>query len=308
MQKRNGQSNQDERINRSRQARVNIRPSEGVSAQLLSSAGRPLSRSIVPPQAHKLKLPPQARKQKKKRVTPRGPDQGSRRHKMVAVTLLTIGLIAFAGLLVHQLYQIQVVQADYYAEQAANQHYTKVTEYPKRGLIYDTNGVELAGTTYVYRIGVTPKDVRSLTENVTLAQIAEAIATSLELDLGLVSADLSKTEETYIQLKKDVPREQAETLKAWLNENNIGGVRIDSEPRRYYTNGTLASQVIGYTRFSDSNLIGQLGIELQYNETLTGQPGYTYTETDNYSGRGELPFSVPTSLRAKKRPESGPEY
>ena len=81
--------------------------------------------------------------------------------------------------------------------------------------------------------------------------------------------------------------------------NNIGGIRIDTEARRYYTNGMLASQLIGFCRYDQDQLIGQLGVELQYNDVLTGQPGYTYVETDNYDSKGVLPFSAPTSLRAQ---------
>jgi len=217
----------------------------------------------------------------------------------VPLLILVAVLLIFAALLINQLYQIQIVEYEVNAQKAARQHFTKVTQQPERGRIYDANGVELAGTTYVYRIGITPGDVRSITKNITKQEIGEAIALALHLETDAVMAELAKTDATYIQLKKDVPKQEADTLKQYLSDNTIGGVRIDSEPRRYYTNGSLASQVIGFASFDNGNLTGQLGIELQYNNLLTGQPGYTYVETDNYSGRGELPFSVPTSLGAK---------
>ncbi len=210
-----------------------------------------------------------------------------------------IFVLLFAGLLVYRLYNIQIVEHATFAETAAGQHYKKVAENPKRGRILDRNGLELAGTTYVYRIGVTPKDVYSITKNISRQEIADNIAACLNLDSHDVLIELEKTESTYIQLKKDVPRAEAEALLTYKRNADIGGIRIDAEPHRYYTNGSLASQVIGYTNYDNGNLIGQLGIELQYNALLTGEPGYTYVETDNYLGRGELPFSVPTSLRAK---------
>ncbi len=215
------------------------------------------------------------------------------------VVVLCVGLLLFASFLIYRLYQIQIVDNDLNAKLAASQHYKNIPEYPRRGQIMDRNGVELAGTTYVYRIGITPKDMRSITKKITSDEIAAKIAECLGLEKSAVAAEMAKTDKSYIQLKKDVPRAEAEALKAYIKEADIGGIRIDSEPRRYYTNGTLASQVIGYTRFSDEQLIGQLGIELEYNTILTGEPGYTYVETDNYSNKGVLPFSVPTSLRAK---------
>ncbi len=224
----------------------------------------------------------------------------SRRNKRRrgGVLFLAIALFAFAALLIYQLYQIQVVAYAENAQKAANQHYRMITEQPVRGKILDRNGVELAGTTFVYRIGVTPKDVRSISHNISLQEIAEAMATSLDLPLADVNTALADKDAIYIQLKKDATKSETDALKDFRGKYNIGGIRIDSEPRRFYTNSRLASQVIGYTNYDDQNLVGQLGIELSYNEILTGQPGYTYVETDNYS-KGVLPFSVPTSLRAK---------
>ena len=215
------------------------------------------------------------------------------------IVFIGICLFAFASFLAWQLYQIQIKDHAVYAEKATGQHYKRIPEDPRRGSIFDRNGVELAGTTYVHQIGITPTDVCSITKNLTKEVIATGIAVSLELFPADIQEAMQQQEETYILLKKDVSREQAELLKEFLQENTIGGVRIDTETRRYNTNGTLASQIIGFCRYDEGLLVGQLGLELEYNELLTGQPGYTYVETDNYSSRGVLPFSVPTSLRAQ---------
>ncbi|MDD2533399.1 MAG: penicillin-binding transpeptidase domain-containing protein [Eubacteriales bacterium] len=213
--------------------------------------------------------------------------------------MFSLLLVAFAGFLIYRLYDLQIVKFAENAEKAAGQHYRKVAEMPDRGKIYDSNGIELAGTTYIYQIGMTPKDVRSLTKSITRDEISAEVARLLELDPEAVTKQFQDTESVYVQLKKDVARDQAMTLIAYLSEQDIGGFAIDSEPRRFYTNGDLASQILGYTRYDLGNLVGQLGLEMQYNSLLTGSPGYTYVETDNYKNKGELPFSVPTSLQAK---------
>ncbi len=222
-----------------------------------------------------------------------------RKPSRFGLVLFSLLLIAFAGYLIQKLYVIQIVDYAVNAQEAAAQHYKKVAEMPDRGMIYDSNGIEIAGTTYVYQIGMTPKDVRSLSENLSREAIGVEVATLLELPPEDLAAALEKKDTSYVQLKKNVVREQAEKLIAYLSEHNIGGFAIDSEPRRYYTNENFASQVIGYTRYDRGNLVGQLGLEMKYNDLLTGSPGYTYVETDNYKHKGELPFSVPTSLRAK---------
>jgi stage V sporulation protein D (sporulation-specific penicillin-binding protein) len=230
---------------------------------------------------------------------PRQPKRQARHSRKIGFAAITVVLVFFATFLIYNLYQIQIVEYARHAEAAADLHYAKVTENPRRGQILDRNGVELAGTTYVYRIGITPKDVRSITQDITADEIAQNIAVCLNMEATGVVAALAQKDKPYVQLKKDVPSTEAEALKAYKSKADLGGIRIDAEPRRYYTNGTLASQVIGYTNYDQNNLVGQLGIEMQYNTLLTGEPGYTYIETDNYQGAGVLPFSVPTSLRAK---------
>lgn len=220
------------------------------------------------------------------------------RKKRTGVLFIAFGLFVFAALLVNQLYKIQVVAYAENAQLAAAQHYKKVTEQPSRGLILDRNGVMLAGTSYIYRIGITPKDVHSITKTISRDEIVTEFARCLNMKREDVLKGFTDEKSTYFQLKKDASKEETDALKTYRNANSIGGIRIDAEPRRFYTNSSLASQVIGYTNFDKNNLVGQLGIELSYNSILTGQPGYTYVETDNYS-KGVLPFSVPTSLRAK---------
>jgi stage V sporulation protein D (sporulation-specific penicillin-binding protein) len=222
-----------------------------------------------------------------------------RKPSRTGLVLFSLCLLAFAGYLIVRLYQIQIVDYQVNAEKAASQHYRKVAELPERGLIYDRNGIELAGTTYIYQIGITPKDVRSIRENITRDAISQAVAELLELPSEEVAAAFAQKDSAYVQLKKNVPRETAEKLMSYLSEHDIGGFAIDSEPRRYYTNDDLGSQVLGYTRYDLGNLVGQLGLEMKYNDLLTGTPGYTYVETDNYKNKGELPFSVPTSQQAR---------
>ncbi len=212
--------------------------------------------------------------------------------------MISLLLVAASFILIYRLYGIQVSDYAIYAEEAVGQQFKMILENPKRGAILDSNNVELAGTTYVYRIGVTPKDVYSLSKDIDTRTIAASIADCLEMDADEVYAVLLQEDKTYVQLKKDVPREQADALKAYKASLQIGGIAIDAEPRRYYTTGMLASQVIGYTNYNAGNLVGQLGIEMAYNDILTGEPGYTYVETDN-NLYGELPFSVPTSLQAR---------
>jgi stage V sporulation protein D (sporulation-specific penicillin-binding protein) len=244
--------------------------------------------------------------------TPNRPDTkrtGNRRRKMRKESPLSgkrRGWILFIGFcmslfcvyLVYSLYDIQVNQYEYYSKMASQQHWRRIKDMPVRGDILDANGNILAGTTYVYTVGMTPLDVRSLTKTMESQEIADNVAIILGLEVTDVMDALSQTDATYVQLAKGLSKDQINLLATYITDNNIGGIKIDPVEKRFYTNGDLASQVIGFAQAYDGTLVGQLGIEYYYNQALTGKEGYTYVEVDNYS-QSALPYSAPTTIEAE---------
>lgn len=215
------------------------------------------------------------------------------------VWVFLVGILAtlFAAVLIAELYNIQVVNHDKYALMASQMHWRRIRDIPVRGDILDVNGNVLASTTYEYTIGITPKDVRSIKADISAEEIAANLAEFLHLDVETVLAALNQKDATYIQLAKKITRDDIELLKEYMSENSLGGIKIDSVPKRYYVYGDLAAQVIGFADQSDTTLVGQYGVEAYYNAILAGTEGYTYVEVDNYSGA--LPYSPPTTVEKK---------
>ena len=89
----------------------------------------------------------QVRQQSKKARSRAGRPARRRSSRRPGIVFIGICLTLFGILLIYNLYQIQIVDHAVNAEKAAAQHYRTVVEQPKRGHIYDRNGVELAGTT-----------------------------------------------------------------------------------------------------------------------------------------------------------------
>ncbi len=205
-------------------------------------------------------------------------------------------MLLFSVYLLSTLYRLQVIEFDQHTQAATERHYKKIVEIPKRGAIYDRNGRELALSSVVETIGITPADVKSR-KNAMMSEesIANAIAQALNLDAADVLSKIKQKDKTWILLKKRVGKEELDLLKAFRAENEIGGISFDQEDKRYYPMGRTAASIIGFT---SPEGIGQLGLEYQYNRLMTGEPGYTYAETDNY-GQAALPFAVPISLRAQ---------
>lgn len=222
---------------------------------------------------------------------------------------IAVLLSLFSVYLAYSVFRLQVTDHAKYLELAARLHLRTVTDYPERGSLYDRNGTLLACTTYVSTVGVTPRDVRPWSEvgeatPEETAEYAAGIAAALNLDPAAVQAVLErKTDDAgneieYAVVKKDATKAETEALEAYKAKEELGGIRIDVDTRRFYPEGSLASQVIGFTSQGENTLIGVAGIEAKYDAELSGQPGYRYSETENVFG-GQLPFSIATSLQAQ---------
>lgn len=210
-------------------------------------------------------------------------------------------LVGYSAVSVLRLFSLSVVQNRFYTERAASQHIRRSVIYPERGRILDANGKVLAETTYIYTVGVTPRDIKAILDDhheAGLEQIAKKVAEILQLDEKDVYAKFQQTEETYIQLKKEVPRETKDKLDKYLKKYLIGGFAIDPVARRYYPEGSYLSNVVGFTSTQDRNPKGILGVEYSYNNELTGTPGYAYTQVDNYL-QSQLPNSQAAHIAAK---------
>lgn len=219
----------------------------------------------------------------------------------IVLSLVCVSLTFFMLYLLTKQYDIQVIHYSQYSLAASRLHWKPLQEVPTRGDILDCNGNVLASTTYEYTIGITPNDVlksqAKRDEGLSLSQIARGFSDILGVDVEEVEKALNKTDATYVQIAKHVSHETKKELSDFMSQNNLGGVAIDSDPKRYYTYNNLAAQVIGFADRDGNTLIGQYGIEAYYNTDLTGTKGYSYTETDNYNS-GALPYKAPTSIEA----------
>lgn len=232
---------------------------------------------------------------RKSRKSKESPLSGKRRGWIL---FIGICIAAACFFMVYSLYDLQVNQYETYSKLASQQHWKRIKDEPVRGDILDAKGNKLASTTYVYTVGITPSDVKSLTKKIDASEIASNMASALGLDVNVVIDALAQTDKTYVQLAKNITKDQIDVFNAYISENDIGGVKVDHVAKRYYANGTLASQILGYATPTDGLLYGQMGLESEYNSVLTGKEGYSYVEVDNYTGSA-LPYSPPTTIEAE---------
>lgn len=139
-----------------------------------------------------------------------------------------------------------------------------------RGMIFDRNGYPLAVSTTVYSVWINPKEFEGTKES--LAKISKLLSMPVKELRTIVTRNQKKRRE-FVYLKRGMSPEIANKVKAL----GLTGIYTQEEFRRYYPEGEAAAHVIGFTNVDDK---GQEGLELAYNDWLSGEPGKKWVIKD----------------------------
>ena len=208
--------------------------------------------------------------------------------KRISLALAT--LICLFALLAIRLSYIMIVKREEYSAKAEEQWTSEVKIDARRGRILDRNGVELAVSANVYRVDFDLNSIRAhlRKENLTNNDIAPKIAEALEMDEQKVLDKLntklpSGADAGAAILVRRIEKEPADKIK----DLNIPGVIVSPDTKRYYPNGNFLAHVLGSTNIDGQGLTG---VELEYNEYLSGTPGLRISELSKYND--ELPYTI----------------
>ena len=212
------------------------------------------------------------------------------------ITLLVFLVLFF--LLIIRLAFLQLVQGASLKEGMYNQLIKSETINPKRGTIYDTTGKALAVSAQVDTVSIDPSSIIVKNDEEATKVLKEKVAKGLseifELDYEETLAKVSR-ESTYATIAKRVENDKIEQLKKWMeNEDIYTGINIDEDTKRYYPYENLASSLIGFC--GDSNQ-GLEGIELAWDDVLTGTPGKIVTAKDAI--QEDIPYDNETYIPAE---------
>lgn len=194
-------------------------------------------------------------------------EQSTFKQRKRIIFLLAAAIVIFFALLVRVAW-LQIVRGEELSSAAREQQTSDNAISPARGLIYDRNMKILANNLSVETISITPKNVRQNSKQ-TAEQIAAKLAEILELDKETVLEKINK-QSNFEYIKKKVEKDQADAVRAYIEEYRLDGIRFAEDTKRYYPYGNFASQVIGFT---GSDNTGLEGIEMVYDEQLKGVPG-----------------------------------
>ena len=208
-------------------------------------------------------------------------DSGQRRR--VLIVSLLLGILAFVPVGA-RLVQLMVVDYGYYTRLALDNQ-TRITRVTgERGKIYDRNMNVLATNTPVEHVYLDPHELKQ--SQADMEKVSSFLAETLELEKSWVleqGKDLSKR---YKQIAAGISTETAETIRSFINQNSISGIHLEPGSKRYYPNGTLASQLLG---FVNTSMEGCEGVEAAYNSFLEGKSSQVITTKGN--NEMDMPFS-----------------
>lgn len=210
---------------------------------------------------------------------------------------VAVFIIAGFGLLIYQLYALQLRDAELYRTEAVTQQMKDITLPALRGSIYSANGKLLAKSNTVWNIVADPSSIaKSGATEAQLRTAAQGLAdllgdgtTADALYEILTAKNANGTPYQYRMLAKGVEKPVADAIVSYADtyrmepeKNGATGKRIlylstEQASTRSYPYGEFLASVLG---FCNSDGEGAYGLEKYYNETLAGTPGRSVAETD----------------------------
>ena len=184
--------------------------------------------------------------------------------------LMTVCGIAAFAVLAARLYQLQIVDKDFYESRALRHQLSHNTLTASRGTIFDSNGKILAMSAAVENVFISPYEISRDGQDIEL--IAGGLSIILDIPRRPIVEMAAKTDSQYQIVKLGVENEEALRVRAFIAEHSLTGVYLEPAEKRYYPNNNLASQVLGFTGVDN---IGLDGLEQRYETHLNGIDGRT---------------------------------
>lgn len=185
------------------------------------------------------------------------------RKKVVALFFFCV--ITFFLLFV-RLIQLMIFQSAYYTDKSVQLHERERSIKAARGRILDRNGVVLADNKTVCTISVIHSQIED----------EEAVISFLCEELELSEEYVRKRVEKYSSMER-IRSNVSKELGDEIREADLAGVKVDEDYKRYYPYDALGSKVLGFTGGDNQGIIG---LEVIYDEYLSGEEGMILTLTD----------------------------
>lgn len=181
------------------------------------------------------------------------------RYYLVMLVLASLPILLLVKIAQLQILPSQERGVDFLQHQGDSRAIRNITIPAYRGLITDRNGEPLAISTPVTAIVANPKNIQK--------RDIERLSLALKISESQLQSRLQRyRNKSFMYLVQQLPNDEAEKIL----KLNIPGVSGQQRYKRFYPAGEVTAQLVGFTNYLD---IGQEGMELAYDDWLTGEPG-----------------------------------
>jgi len=184
--------------------------------------------------------------------------------KRIRIVVVVLGI--WAAVISARLYFLHVVHSADYKQKAERQQQRILDVSPRRGVIYDRNGNELAVSIKVDSLFAVPDEIEDV----------DRTAKALSRFTGIPVTDLGpklRSTRSFVWIKRKLDGATA----AAVRRAALPGLYFQQEDMRYYPQRELASHVLGYVDIDEKGLGG---LEYRYNDDIRGEPGRVLIMTD----------------------------
>ncbi|MDC9726559.1 MAG: penicillin-binding protein 2 [Candidatus Thioglobus sp.] len=207
--------------------------------------------------------------------------------------LALIFIFLLALLLIVRVFNLQVINHEYYQEEALGNQMRSLPITPARGKIFDRNGVLLATNQLTYQLTLTPEKVSNISKVLIELQHAGFID---EQDVKRYYKNRKRFRKfNNIPIKHNLSKDQ---VAKFLVSNQFPGIEVEPYFHRVYPHDSSSVHALGYVsrmnkkdklhydrkNYSGTQFVGKVGIEKQYETLLHGKTGIKQIER-NVSGR-----------------------
>ncbi|MDR2360940.1 MAG: PASTA domain-containing protein [Oscillospiraceae bacterium] len=205
-------------------------------------------------------------------------------------TVILLGIFV-SGILIYQLFRIQIIQHENYQKRAIDQQTREWEVTASRGSIYDRNGETLAQSATAMSVFVSPAELITYDENpeyktyhsvdgkrteyekLSRGQIAQQLTEILGefgSDYETIMAKWDRTNSMHEWIARRLEPAVSDKVRDFIAQYNLKSVHLAEDSKRYYPNDDLAAQILGFVNAENS---GGNGLESFYESTLRGVNG-----------------------------------
>jgi len=209
-------------------------------------------------------------------------------NRAIIAFLLVVVLMA---LLISRVYYLQVVEHDRFAAISERNRIQLQPVAPRRGLIYDRNGVLLADNRPNFSLTLLKEELDGVDE--TLERLAGVVELS-EDEINRFKRRLNQRRRPFETVPLKFRLTQEEIAKISIEYHRLPGVQVEADLVRAYPQGPALAHALGYVgrinerelksvdanTYAATHYIGKLGVERYYEPLLHGEVGWRKVETD----------------------------